>query len=904
VSEQTPPAPGDFGVGSHVAGYRLDEQIGRGGMAVVYRAYDDRLERRVALKILAPELARDEEFRLRFIRESRAAAAVDHPNIIPIYEAGEGDGILFIAMRFVDGRDVQRLISDLHPLPAARVCDIVAQVASALDAAHAHGLVHRDVKPGNMLREATSGRAQADHVYLSDFGLSKHALGASAALTSQGQFLGTLNYVAPEQIEGRPVDGRTDEYALACSAFEMLAGEPPFRRNESLAIMWAQLSSAPPSISSMRPGLLAAADEVMSKALAKAPDDRYPTCLEFAAALRQACGFGPGATSPGPGAPGRGATRAVRPDELAAASAAAAAGAAGSQPGQQPGPADTGPGSTRAAGTSVPGADVAPARMPGADPAGPAEPGPDPGGPAEPGADPAGTAVPGVAGAAPAGTREAPAGAAETGAARASMAETGEAPVSTPGASPAASGTPGAGPSGGGPPTRAARVQGVGATKAGLTDPMGDFDQLYRPRGEPPRAPAPVPPPGPATAPPRRRSRRGLAAAVAAAVVLLGAGGAYLLLGGSGSNPRHTGTTARVLPLPGCTTVAAHAARLHHIHTAFAQVGGKPFDVVVTRNHFGFVSLRKGFPLLVMNTSAFVPTTIQSVPATNPAGEAFTHNQQYLLVSTGNGLTVFRVSDLEAGLTAPVGSLAAPGAQTPLQVVTSPDDKFAFVVNQNSNNVAVFNLHKALTSGFGPNDFVGMIPTRSDPTGITASPDGRYLYVVSGLANTAIQSGMGTLAVVDMHKAETDPAGSVIKTNDAGCGPARVITSPDGKDVWVTSGGGNALMAFSAAKLLSDPKHALIARVAVGEIPLGLVLVSNGTRMVVADSNRDGISSAAPDLLVIDVAKALAGKPAVLGTIKSGQAPRQFALEPGGKTLLVTNTSSGQVEAVNVGQLP
>jgi DNA-binding beta-propeller fold protein YncE len=442
----------------------------------------------------------------------------------------------------------------------------------------------------------------------------------------------------------------------------------------------------------------------------------------------------------------------------------------------------------------------------------------------------------------------------------------------------------------------------MGPTKAGLTDPMGDFDQLYRPRGEPPRAPVAEPPRGPATVPPRHRSRRGLAAAVTAGVVLLGAGGAYLLLGGGGHT--HTGTTARVLALPPCTTKAGPAARLHHIHTAFAQVGGKPFDVAVTHNHFGFVSLRKGFPLVVMNTAAFTPTTVQSVPATNPAGEALTHNQQYLLVSGGDGMTVFRVSDLESGLTAPVGSLAAPGAAGALQVLTSPDDNFAFVVNQNSGNVAVFNLRKALAAGFGPNDFVGMIPTRSDPTGITASPDGRYLYVVSGLASNALQSGMGTLAVVDMHKAEATPESSVIKTDDAGCGPARVITSPDGKDVWVTAGGGNALEAFSAAKLLSDPRHALIARVAVGEIPLGMVLVSHGTRMVVADSNRDGISSAAPNLLVIDVAKALAGKPAILGTIKSGLAPRQFALEPNGKTLLVTNTDSGQVEAVNVGQLP
>src|SRR5262245_16640979 len=340
VSEQTPPVPGDFGVGSHVAGYRLDERIGRGGMAVVYRAHDPRLDRRVALKILAPELARDKEFRLRFIRESRAAAAVDHPNIIPIYEAGEADGVLFIAMRFVDGQDVQALISQRDPLPATRVCDIVDQVASALDAAHAHGLVHRDVKPGNMLREPTSGRANPDHIYLSDFGLSKHSVsGGTPSLTSQGQFLGTLNYVAPEQIEGRAVDGRTDEYALACSAFEMLAGQPPFRRDESLAIMWAQLSSPPPSLTGIRPDLPTAVDGVMSRALAKAPDDRYRTCLEFAAALRRACGLGPGSTSPGTAAPGRGATRAVRPAELAAA--AAAASSAGERPQNQPAAAGT-----------------------------------------------------------------------------------------------------------------------------------------------------------------------------------------------------------------------------------------------------------------------------------------------------------------------------------------------------------------------------------------------------------------------------------------------------------------------------------------------------------------------------------------------------------------------------------
>jgi serine/threonine protein kinase len=278
-----------FSVGSRIAGYRLEEAVGEGGMAVVFRATDERLQRQVALKILSPALAADEKFRRRFIHESRSAAAVDDPHIIPVFEAGDADGVLFIAMRYVPGGDVGSLIRRLGPLPIARAAAIVSAVASALDAAHAAGLVHRDVKPANMLVDARPDRP--DHVYLSDFGLTKGPW-SSAGLTSAGYFMGTLDYSAPEQIRAQKVDARTDEYALACVAFALLCGTPPFHRHDGVAVMNAQLSAPPPMLTSIRPSLPSVVDEVMRRALAKNPGDRYPSCGKFADALRIALGLG------------------------------------------------------------------------------------------------------------------------------------------------------------------------------------------------------------------------------------------------------------------------------------------------------------------------------------------------------------------------------------------------------------------------------------------------------------------------------------------------------------------------------------------------------------------------------------------------------------------------------------
>ena len=359
-----------FAPGSRIAGYRLEEEIGAGGMAVVFRARDDRLDRLVALKLLTPWLAADEDFRHRFLRESRAAAAVDDPHIIPVYEAGEAGGVLYLAMRYVSGGDIRSRLRRDGPFTVARAAAVLSPVASALDAAHGAGLVHRDVKPANMLVDSRPGRP--DHVYLSDFGLAK-TRSASVQLTRTGLNLGTVGYMAPEQIEGREVDGRADQYALACAAFELLAGVVPFERDQDLAVLYAHLSEPPPSLAARRPDVPAAADEVLARALAKAADDRYPSCRHFTDALRQAFGLqaydldpgsGPlaAAVASGPSAamapvPSAAAPAAMAPVPSAAAPAAPATQITPQRPGSGPAgaPASSG-GRSRAGARSAPGA--------------------------------------------------------------------------------------------------------------------------------------------------------------------------------------------------------------------------------------------------------------------------------------------------------------------------------------------------------------------------------------------------------------------------------------------------------------------------------------------------------------------------------------------------------------------
>jgi serine/threonine protein kinase len=792
VSEQPPGtsgefSPGEFQAGWQIAGYRLEEQIGQGGMAVVFRAYDSRLDRQVALKILAPRLALDTAFRHRFIRESRAAAAVDDPHIIPVFEAGEANGVLFIAMRYVRGGDVRSLIDQIGPLPARRTADIVSQAASALDAAHARGLVHRDVKPANMLLEASAPVDRPEHLYLSDFGLSKTSLAASG-LTATGQFLGTLDYVAPEQIEGRPLDGRSDEYALACSAFEMLCGEPPFRREQSVSVMYAHLSEPPPPVRLRRPDLPVEVDQVLAKALAKAPAARYATCRDFAAALRLALGLDVSRQdSPAAGHP---------ITEIAFPVAAAVP------------PVD----------------DPRIARSPAVE--SPA---------VEPPVD--------------------------------------EAPISEP-------------PTAGLPVAALTQPAAVpSTTRAGLTDPSGGgasqpsetnaWPQAGRPHRPWWRSPAPV--------------------AGLCAVALFAAGGAFALAdrghaaGSGGSSPRITPT------LPGCTTATATAATLSGVTSAVTQVSGSPFGVAVTPdNQYSFISGNNAVAVL-RNPPALVPTLIDTIAAPGAdKSDTITPDGRFLVAAAGSGAVVIDVAAAEQDAADPiVGSLTSPKGSGAVQVLISANEKFVFVTLQSSAEMAVFNLQKALSQGFAAADFIGYVPLPTQPVGMTT--DGTWLYVTSFA---------GTLSVVSLSRAETDPAHAVVATARAGCQPARALISANHRVIWVTARGSDELLAFSVAKLRTDPKHALIAKVMVGETPIGETFVDGGARIVVADSNVNGLAGVPSNLAVVSTARALSGKPALLGYLPTGSLPRQFAVEPGGTTLLVTVQNADQLEAIKIADLP
>lgn len=270
--------------GDQFAGYRIERRLGRGGMGILYLALEPGLQRQVALKLIAPEAASDDVFARRFAEESRIAASIEHPNVVPIYAAGDEGGVPWIAMRYVAGSDLNRRIAREGRLEPAEAVALIAQIGNGLDAIHAAGLIHRDVKPANVL---LSGEEASAHAYITDFGVARN-VATESGLTQTGRFVGTLDYVAPEQISGEPIDARVDVYALGCLLFKLLTGEVPFPREGEAARLYAHLNDPPPAPSLYAPATPMALDDVVVRAMSKPPGDRYPSAGDLGRAAQAA----------------------------------------------------------------------------------------------------------------------------------------------------------------------------------------------------------------------------------------------------------------------------------------------------------------------------------------------------------------------------------------------------------------------------------------------------------------------------------------------------------------------------------------------------------------------------------------------------------------------------------------
>jgi DNA-binding beta-propeller fold protein YncE len=439
-----------------------------------------------------------------------------------------------------------------------------------------------------------------------------------------------------------------------------------------------------------------------------------------------------------------------------------------------------------------------------------------------------------------------------------------------------------------------------------------------------------------------RTTARGATAMVSAALALCaGCTSAAVHSGTAPASPARTAApspaatapaAAQPLASPGCTSAGSVGGTLTSVATAMLPVPGAPVGVAATPDgHWAFTTISVGASgpsvEVLRLGGALAPAVVRDIPvAGEPLGDAITPDGKYVLVANGDdGAAVISVARAEAGSPGAVlGTLHAPGEGGASEVAVSPDGRFAFVTLEESQSAAVFNLGTALSRGFGPADYVGTIPLGIAPVGVTVSPDGRWLYATSEEESAALRRAIpspgtstapaavpgttpgelpGTLTVINLRRAETDPAASVVASVPAGCQPVRVITSAGGSQVWVTVRASDDVLCFSAARLAADPSKALIAAVRVGEAPVGLAAVRGGSLLVVADSNRFSAVDANSDLDVVNVAAALAGRPAVVSRIPASEFSRDMTLAPDGR-LLVSNYSSNQLEAVDVATIP
>jgi YVTN family beta-propeller protein len=848
-------------VGTQIGAYRIEAFVDRGGMASIYQATDLRLNRTVALKVLGHEVSDSTDFRERFIRESQFAASIDHPNIVPIYESGEDDGLLYIAMRYVRGSNLAQLLRSGGSLEPKHALGILGPVADALDTAHNAGLVHRDVKPANILLTTVLGHEGHEHVYLTDFGLTKRT-SALTKLTATGNFIGTMAYISPEQIRGEPLDSRTDMYALGCVAYECLTGVPPFVRDDQAALLWAHLSDPPVAVSVHKPEL-SAADPVIAKALSKDPLERYESCDEFTQTLSDVLLTGRhSALNPYAGGGEAGAV------------AAAAAGVI-----RKP-PADD---TQRSAAAELFTTEAAKDDLP---------PAPD---------DAAASSVPpavdpliaepswAVDSSGPSGVQ--PVVAEPSWAAAGSPEEPDEPSSQSP---PLADGQP---PAGEQESSQQEQSDVVANTSAGPSSPPVV-------ETSPPAVPPDHPGPDPMIRRRRRTRRRTvftvLAAALAVAAVIAvavwvrpttetvaGSGrpaGAPVTGESSGSagpsSPTATGestpatpSSQQALPPPPTTTPAqptpgpAVTRPTPVASLAIPTVQGDPvpvgdtpgFVAISPDGHLAYIANRGAGYVTVLDTTINKVVAQVPVPAGPPWFIAFTPDGSRAYVSVYNDdLTINDVAVFDTRSSKLLDTI--PVDQKPYALAVTPNQKFVYVPSHNTGAIDIIDINE--------NKVVQTVPVAPNPHWVAFDAAGKFAYITDHESNVVTVLDTGS--------------NNVVTTIPVGTSPHSIEVSPDGTQAAVVCYDSNDVYFIDTAT------NAVIGTVPVGLKPQDLTYAPDGKHLYTANVDGNSVS-------VVDT-----DSRTVSATIPT-DSPTSVAVLPNGRTAYVTNLNDGTLRILNVG---
>jgi YVTN family beta-propeller protein len=789
-------------VGDEFAGYRLLAVLGRGGMSTVFQAENPRLGNVIALKVLAPELASDDIFRTRFLEESRIAASMNHPNVIPIHDMGSSGGLLYIVMRCVSGTDLRQMLKKRGRLQPETAIFLLSQAARALDAAHVKGLVHRDVKPGNLLIERSNDDDDPDHLYLADFGITKKGV-TRTGLTSTGQFIGTLDYVAPEQIRGVMVLGMADQYSLGCVLYECLTGRVPFEKDMDAAIIWAHVEEHPTQPTMLRPDLPPEVDEVFARVLAKQPGDRYRSCREFMDAARGALGgLATAPTGSGPRPPrhapgsytptevGFGATGADYPAEAAAAGYAAAPVAPG-YPAEAPD-----------AGYAAPSGY-------------PAELAHEAGGPS--GAETQGMFADGQS--------------------RAPRDSTIASHRKQPAAAPPR-GDGDSGGSGGEPP-----------------DGHGPLRGMFRPRRA--IAGGRLPPPGeaigsPARGPARRRLSvliLAVAAAVAVPITLVLIVSARPNAGGGSPAPSAGATRSSVRSVAPSLAVPTVAGKI--------QVGQTPSYIEIAPNgKFAYVTNPGAGAITVLNTANDLVSGTIKIPQGPPQFVSFSPDSRTAYVSVYGSHSVPLVAFVDTA-TGTVTSTVAVDNFTPGPSTTSPDGRYLYVPNHNTalsgadeNVVDVIDTASKM--------LIGRIPVPANPHWVAFGKNGRFYTTDHMSATVTVLNAQNNAIITEIEVGETphseavSPDGSRLAVTSFDGNVVYLINTATDKEVAVIPVGKNPLdIAYSpdgrylftannqdsTVTVIDTADNRVIAEIPTGKAPTSISVLPNGRQAYVTDES-------------------------------------------------------------------